>query len=61
MSRYEVAIETGNAAFAGCAAYEVARILRNLADKLEHRERLDRIRLCDINGNAVGHAQEAGD
>lgn len=50
---FRVKIETGNAAFSdGNRNYEIARILRELADKLEHGHEPATVR--DINGNTVG-------
>jgi hypothetical protein len=59
---FKLGIETGNAAFAdGNAPAEVARILRNLADRIEGRACLpDSVRLFDSNGNTVGFAQLGG-
>ena len=55
-------IETGNAAFADHAPSEVARILRALADKVEHCHGLPSYApLHDANGNRVGFAQEEAD
>lgn len=60
-----ITIETGNAAFGDSpqeCGTEVARILRDLADKLEETdpEDYDGAKLMDYNGNKVGrfHAQE---
>lgn len=46
-----------NSAFSDCAGAELARILRELADKVEysHSELGDEISLRDINGNKVGN------
>lgn len=55
MDKIIITIKTGNAAFEafeGLEHYEVARILRRLADKLENGSKPER--LLDINGNNVG-------
>ena len=48
----KITIQTGNAAFQDDCDAEVARILRDLADKLETRQLTTTLR--DINGNVVG-------
>ena len=48
---FKLAIESGNEAFTEDPEAEVARILREVADKLQH-ENGGNIR--DINGNTVG-------
>ena len=53
---YRIEIETGNAAFEDEPSFEVARILRTLADRIES-EGLSDVRLFDYNGNAVGAAE----
>jgi hypothetical protein len=55
---FDLSIETNNAAFSDGAMYEIARILRELADKIEHSEVEDYpyINLRDYNGNIVGVA-----
>ena len=54
-----IEIGTDNAAFADHAPSEVARILRALADKLDHCHGLPaHAPLHDVNGNRVGFAQE---
>lgn len=51
---FDLHIETGNAAFdEGNAHLEVARILRELAKKIEQSEFMEH-KLYDINGNRVG-------
>jgi hypothetical protein len=56
MSHFAVHIATTNAAFEDDAApFEIARILRELADRVES-DPDDLIRLRDINGNRVGYA-----
>lgn len=54
--KFNVEIDTDNAAFddAGIAS-EIARILRELATRLEQGH-LDEILLRDFNGNTVGKA-----
>ncbi len=48
-----ITIKTGNAAFEGDNMnYEIARILRNLAEKIENDNMPSK--LMDINGNKVG-------
>ena len=55
--RYEIHIAMSNAAFEEGAGSEVARILRELADKVEPME-IEELaipaRLRDYNGNRVG-------
>lgn len=54
-----IKIEMGNAAFEQDPAGELARILRDLADKLEDRGFAvgNSIKLSDFNGNTVGSAE----
>jgi hypothetical protein len=52
MNEIIIKIETVNAAFEGAEGYEVARILRDLADKIEDNNQPSKVR--DINGNTVG-------
>ncbi|USN14348.1 hypothetical protein KABACHOK_05350 [Brevundimonas phage vB_BpoS-Kabachok] len=50
---FKLEIETGNAAFDdGDKAYEIARILRALADRVENGDEAGSVR--DVNGNKVG-------
>jgi hypothetical protein len=49
-----ITIQTGNAAFEDAPASEVARILRDLADRFENEGALDATPLRDHNGNKVG-------
>lgn len=51
---WTITIETGNAAFEDSPTTELARILRDLADRLE-RDGIPPEHLRDINGNRVGH------
>ena len=54
----EIEIKTGNAAFQnGNRGYEIARILRELADKVEGGA-FGKVVLMDINGNKVGEAED---
>lgn len=52
---FTLSIKTDNEAFEGDPGYEVARILRRLADRVECGEDGEII-LVDINGNRVGMA-----
>lgn len=54
---FELRMNTDNAAFEGqeCAG-EIARILRDLAARIEHEGFSCSDYLRDINGNLVGHA-----
>jgi hypothetical protein len=55
--RVTIAIDTGNAAFEGRRSGEVARILREYADKIEEAQLIPaRAALRDANGNTVGSA-----
>lgn len=56
MSELTIEMSLDNAAFEDDPAPEIARILRQLADKLEGRGIDDEILLWDINGNRVGKA-----
>ncbi len=52
---YRIYIDGENAAFAdGEFHTEMARILRDLADKVERGQVREGIKLRDINGNVVG-------
>lgn len=55
-SGYSIAIATEGAAFAEDPGREVARILRELADRCERSGLEDRVALTDANGNRVGSA-----
>lgn len=64
MSTFELKLDVDNAAFAGDdLGPELARILRNLADKLQEQNRKylsgngNRLRVPDINGNCIGFAE----
>jgi len=54
-----IQIETDNEAFTDCAGFEVARILRKLADKVQDWPGANdfSIALMDVNGNKVGKAE----
>lgn len=53
-----ITIGTGNAAFdSGNKGREIARILRELADKIEEYGDAYGATLRDINGNTVGHVR----
>ena len=54
MRQFEIIMNLDNDAFNPDASYEVARILRQLADKIEERSAL-RMPIQDINGNSIGH------
>lgn len=50
---FKIEIETGNAAFEDDSRnYELARILRQIAERLENGENAGRV--LDYNGNKVG-------
>lgn len=49
---FHLKIECDNAAFAE-PTYEIARILRELADKIEESDGMNR-KIYDVNGNHVG-------
>lgn len=49
---FKIEIETGNAAFEDDRNMELARILRQIAERLENGENAGRV--LDINGNKVG-------
>lgn len=59
MENFSLTIETVNAAFEDNAAAEIARILRQLAQRLEDdgMESGQEFVLCDLNGNKVGSAE----
>ena len=63
MSTFKLTLEMNNAAFVDSGeANELARILRELADRIE-QDGLDSgepIRLRDVNGNTVGSAETVG-
>lgn len=55
--QFTLEIETGNAAFSDGPATEIARILRDLAARLERGDFNDEMHLRDYNGNRVGRAR----
>ena len=60
--KFIVEIDCDNAAFmnddsAPVNGQELARILRDIADKAENGQNVDGITLRDINGNSVGMSQ----
>lgn len=59
MENFSLTIETVNAAFEDNAAAEIARILRQLAQRLEDdgMESGQEFVLRDLNGNKVGSAE----
>jgi hypothetical protein len=62
MAKFVVSIETDNAAFEDAPENEIARILSELADKVEGRGMavvtvFGSLTLRDINGNIVGKAE----
>jgi len=57
---FTLKIDTGNAAFQDTPAYEVARILRELADRMQERG-FENYPLRDANGNTVGTATLSGE
>lgn len=62
MTTFNLSLEMDNAAFDDDAALELARILRELADRIE-QDGLDSgepIRLRDVNGNTVGQCEAVG-
>lgn len=52
---FKLEIKTGNEAFGDHPHFEVARILKKLAWKIEEQG-LDSCVLVDLNGNSVGKA-----
>lgn len=55
---FQLKIDTDNAAFEDDPGFEVARILRRIADKLENGEDFSKFRtVLDVNGNDVGRAK----
>ena len=58
MEQITITIRTGNAAFTDYPVSETARILRDLAERLE-RDDIPPEKLMDINGNHVGEVTVA--
>ncbi len=56
----KIEFETDNAAFADGAEMEAARILRELADKLETHGHYLSMNVRDINGNKIGRIEFDG-
>jgi hypothetical protein len=56
--KIQIEIRADNSAFDGDSGSEVARILRELADRVDGSDVADTIarRLYDVNGNSVGKA-----
>lgn len=52
---FKLNFETDNAAFDGAHIAESARILREIADKMESGAQVGGGPIRDINGNRVGH------
>ncbi len=50
---FKLSFETGNAAFDETPATEIARILRDIARKVEQGESFGG-RIRDVNGNTIG-------
>ena len=59
---FRIKIDTDNQAF-NQEGQEVARILRGLADQVEHLDKLQKCRLPlrDLNGNTVGYCKTWSD
>lgn len=59
MTTFTLTIDCGNAAFDPAPDYELARILRSMADRLEglYLDADTTIKLYDINGNHCGTAK----
>ena len=51
---FKLTLHLGNAAFENRIGYETARILRELANKIEETNAHDGGQCADINGNTVG-------
>ncbi|MEA3641894.1 MAG: hypothetical protein VBE63_18435 [Lamprobacter sp.] len=54
MSELTLGMSLDNAAFEDDPSFEITRILRDLADKIEQRGLQDEMILWDLNGNRVG-------
>lgn len=61
MAKFTLEIRCDNAAFVGDPQAEIARSLRDLADRLERIGLEDGFRVRDANGNHVGVYTFAGD
>jgi hypothetical protein len=60
MEKITIEIETGNAAFDDAPATEIARILRNAAERIEGGD-VDGFPLYDLNGNKCGALHITGE
>lgn len=59
--KFHLSIDCGNAAFDDHTPGEVARLLRETAQRLEgHASLPEVLRLYDLNGNHVGEAKAIG-
>lgn len=54
---FKLWFDMGNAAFEDAGASECARILRDLADRIEESGGLDYVKIHDVNGNSIGELQ----
>ena len=59
MAKITIEIDLGNAAFDEEPMSETARILRELATRIEDRGAPIDVKLYDINGNRVGFARHS--
>lgn len=59
MSTFTVRFDTDNAAFDECGGMEVASVLRDVADRVQSRDRepIHPTPILDVNGNRVGSFQ----
>ena len=57
MKKITITIETDNTAFDPDPNYELARILREIAEKLNNCINPEDINIMDINGNCVGNIE----
>jgi hypothetical protein len=57
MEKIIITIKTDNSAFEPDPNWELIRILREIADKLENEYSLEDINIMDINGNCVGKVE----
>ncbi len=55
MRGFKAEFDTDNAAFDDAPASEAARILREIARKIEQGEDLGGGKIKDVNGNTIGH------
>lgn len=54
--KLKIVIDMGNAAFSDAPEWEVARILRDYADRIEGGRDMNAF-MMDVNGNRVGEAK----